>query len=64
MLEVDPLIKRFYEQHFEGWQHRVKHRLHTANNKAVRLVVSNDGVMVEKKWDKTITASLKLGYVI
>ena len=46
-------FKRFYEQHFEGWQHRVKHRLHTANNKAIRLVFSSDGVMVEKKWDKT-----------
>jgi len=41
-----------YEQHFDGWQHRVKHRLHTANNKAVAFDVSEDGIVCEKKWDK------------
>ena len=46
-------FRRLYEQHFDGWQHRVKHRLHTANNKAVAIDVSEDGIVCEKKWDKT-----------
>ena len=46
-------FRRLYEQHFDGWQHRVKHRLHTANNKAVAFDVSEDGIVCEKKWDKT-----------
>ena len=46
-------FKRLYEQHFDGWQHRVRHRLHTANNKAVAFDVSRDGIVCEKKWDKT-----------
>ncbi|MDA1295337.1 MAG: hypothetical protein O3A32_11390, partial [Proteobacteria bacterium] len=46
-------FRRLYEQHFDGWQHRVKHRLHTANNKAVAFDVSVDGIVCEKKWDKT-----------
>jgi len=45
-------FRRLYEQHFDGWQHRVKHRLHTANNKAVAFDVSEDGIVCEKKWDK------------
>ena len=45
-------FRRLYEHHFEGWQHRVKHRLHTANNKAVAFEVSEDGITCEKKWDK------------
>ena len=45
-------FRRLYEQHFDGWQHRVKHRLHTANNKAVAFDVSEDGIGCEKKWDK------------
>jgi len=45
-------FRRLYEQHFDGWQHRVKHRLHTPNNKAVAFDVSEDGIVCEKKWDK------------
>ena len=45
-------FRRLYEQHFDGWQHRVKHRLQTANNKAVAFDVSEDGIVCEKKWDK------------
>ena len=45
-------FRRLYEQHFEGWQHRVKHRVHTANNKAVAFDVGKNGVVCEKKWDK------------
>jgi len=45
-------FRRLYEQHFDGWQHRVKHRLHTANNKAVAFDISEDGIVCEKKWDK------------
>lgn len=45
-------FRRLYEQHFDGWQHRVKHRVHTANNKAVAFDVSEDGIVCEKKWDK------------
>ncbi len=45
-------FRRLYEQHFEGWQHRVKHRVHTPNNKAVAFDVGEDGVVCEKKWDK------------
>lgn len=45
-------FRQLYEQHFEGWQHRVKHRVHTPNNKAVAFDVSEDGVTCEKKWDK------------
>ena len=45
-------FRRLYEQHFDGWQHRVKHRVHTPNNKAVAFDVSEDGIICEKKWDK------------
>ena len=45
-------LRRLYDQHFNGWQHRVKHRLHTPNNKAVAFRVSSDGVVCEKKWNK------------
>jgi len=45
-------FRRLFEHHFNGWQHRVKHRLHTANNKAVAFDVSEDGIVCEKKWDK------------
>jgi len=45
-------FRRLFEQHFDGWQHRVKHRLHTANNKAVAFDVGEDGIVCEKKWDK------------
>ena len=45
-------FRRLYEQRFDGWQHRVKHRLHTPNNKAVAFDVSEDGIVCEKKWDK------------
>ena len=46
-------FRRLYEQHFDGWQHRVKHRVHTPNNKAVAFEVSEDGIVCEKKWDKS-----------
>ena len=45
-------FRRLYEQHFDGWLHRVKHRVHTPNNKAVAFDVSEDGIVCEKKWDK------------
>ena len=43
---------RLYHQHFAGWQHRVKHRVHTPNNKAVAFDVSEKGIACEKKWSK------------
>ena len=45
-------FKRLYEQHFDGWQHRVKHRVHTPNNKAIAFRVGKNGITCEKKWDK------------
>lgn len=45
-------FRRLYDQHFSGWQHRVKHRLHTKNNKAIAFKVGSDGVVCEKKWNK------------
>ncbi|WP_354690016.1 hypothetical protein [Lentibacter algarum] len=45
-------FRRLYDQHFSGWQHRVKHRLHTSNNKAIAFNVGSDGVVCEKKWNK------------
>jgi len=44
-------FRRLYEHHFEGWQHRVKHRVHTANNRVVAFKVGKDGITCEKKWD-------------
>jgi len=44
-------FRRLYEHHFEGWQHRVKHRVHTPNNKVVAFKVGKDGITCEKKWD-------------
>ena len=43
---------RLYHQHFAGWQHRVKHRVHTPNNKVVAFDVTSKGVICEKKWSK------------
>jgi hypothetical protein len=43
---------RLYHQHFAGWQHRVKHRVHTPNNKAVAFDVTDKGITCEKKWSK------------
>ena len=54
-------FRRLYEQHFEGWQHRVKHRVHTANNKAVTFDVSEDGIICEKKWDKIGACFMQAG---
>ena len=54
-------FRRLYEQHFEGWQHRVKHRVHTANNKAVAFDVSEDGITCEKKWDKIGACFMQAG---
>jgi len=54
-------FRRLYEQHFEGWQHRVKHRVHTANNKAVAFEVSEDGITCEKKWDKIGACFMQAG---
>lgn len=45
-------FRRLYDQHFNGWQHRVKHRLHTKNNKVFAFDVTDDGIMCEKKWNK------------
>ena len=39
-------------QHFDGWQHKVKHRVATANNKAVCFDVGENGIIVEAKWSK------------
>lgn len=48
--------KRYFErlllQHFDGWQHKVKHRVATPNNKAVCFDVGENGIIVEAKWDK------------
>jgi hypothetical protein len=46
-------FKTLYEQHFAGWQHRIKHRVHTSNNKAIAFDVTEHGITCEKKWDNT-----------
>jgi hypothetical protein len=45
-------FSRLYHQHFAGWQHRIKHRVHTSNNKVVAFDVTNKGIVCEKKWSK------------
>lgn len=47
-------FKTLYEQHFAGWQHRIKHRVHTSNNKAIAFDVTEHGITCEKKWDNAL----------
>ena len=54
-------FRRLYEQHFNGWMHRVKHRVHIAANNAVAFDVSDDGIMCEKKWSKDDECFMQTG---
>ena len=45
-------FERIFLQHFDGWQHKVRHRVHTPNNKAIAFDVIEDGIVLEAKWDK------------
>lgn len=54
-------FRRLYDQHFNGWQHRVKHRVAAAGNKAVAFEVNEHGVVCEKKWSKADNCFMQTG---